>query len=152
MVQGWWEGRQYYDYSTAYCDDGNDNNNNRKKRKEDNMEDFDECQSYTQVGKKGRGRGRCRGGARNVRNFYAWFNIVVATCLYYWLYEREWGGRILPGSRGSVVSALDFQTLVLVRFSVGISLSGSLSCCSLSVSLSISVSLYRWLIVTDCLG
>ena len=47
MVQGWWEGRQYYDYSTAYCGDDDDDDNRRKKR--DDREEFDECQAYTQV-------------------------------------------------------------------------------------------------------
>ena len=46
IVQSWWEGREYYDYSTAYCgdDDGDDD------KRDDDMEEFDECQSYTQVG------------------------------------------------------------------------------------------------------
>ena len=30
-----------------------------------------------------------------------------------YIYGGEWGGRLLPGSCGSVVSALDFQTLIL---------------------------------------
>ena len=50
MVQSWWEGQEYYDYSTASCgEDDDDNNNNRRKRKDDDKEEFDECQSYTQV-------------------------------------------------------------------------------------------------------
>ena len=51
-MQEWWEGGEYYDYSTAYCgedDDENDDNKNRKKRMDDDNEEFDECQSYTQV-------------------------------------------------------------------------------------------------------
>ena len=39
------------------------------------------------------------------------------------VYEREWGGWLLPGSRGSVVSALDFQTLILSSIPVEVSLS-----------------------------
>lgn len=52
IVQGWWEANQYYDYYTAYCgyDDDDDNNGRRKKRMDD-REEFDECQSYTQVGR-----------------------------------------------------------------------------------------------------
>ena len=46
MVQEWWEGRQYYDYSTTYCGDDDDDDNRRKR---EDREEFDDCQSYTQV-------------------------------------------------------------------------------------------------------
>jgi hypothetical protein len=50
MVQEWWEGRQYYNYSTTYCggDDDDDNDDNRRKKRDD-REEFDDCQSYTQL-------------------------------------------------------------------------------------------------------
>ena len=80
MVQGWWAGREYYEYTTAYCGDegnANDNNNNRNKRKEDEKEEFDECQSYTQVGKKGVGQGWGKETWEIYRDFYTWFNSVT---------------------------------------------------------------------------
>ena len=44
-------------------------------------------------------------------------------------YEREGGGWLWPGSRGSVVSALDFQTLILSLILVEVSLSYSFFTC-----------------------
>ena len=67
MVQGWWEGSEYYDYSTAYCGEEDEDEDDKDRRKRmDDREEFDECQSYTQVrggvnegGKEGRmNRGR----------------------------------------------------------------------------------------------
>ena len=42
--------------------------------------------------------------------------------------KREWGGQLLPGTGGSVVSAPDFQTLILSSILVEVSLSLSLHC------------------------
>jgi hypothetical protein len=47
MVQTWWAGQYYYDYSTAYC--GDDEEDNNKDKRNDDKEEFDECQSYTQM-------------------------------------------------------------------------------------------------------